>query len=176
MAPSFDLLFFLLRAAALCQLSIAVLNLFLVKMLGWREELARVPLLMQEVFQVHAWFISITLTIFGAITWRFADEIARASTPLATWLAGGIGLFWLTRAVLQVSYYSSCHWRERLGRTLIHIALLIIYGGFAAIYLSTLVCQARPRHTMVQATPIIQAFEKSLKAEKMPTKVKGDSV
>src|SRR5439155_7033097 len=66
----------LLKAIALLQLGVAVLNLFLVRLFNWRDDLLRVPLLLREVFQVHAWFISITLTVFAVMTWRFAQEFA----------------------------------------------------------------------------------------------------
>ena len=125
----------LLQMAAVMQLSVAVLNLFLVRLLKWREELDRTPLLLREVFQIHVWFISITLAIFGAMTWRFASEIAAGQDPVCQWLAGGIGLFWAIRTVLQITYYSSSHWRGLVGRTAAHVALLIVYGGFAALYL-----------------------------------------
>src|SRR5947199_6951603 len=116
----------LLQIIAVAQMAIAVLNLFLVPLLKWREDLARMPLLLREVFQIHAWFISITLTIFAAITWRFAFEMAARASPLGAWLAAGIGFFWAIRAVLQITYYSSSHWRGNLGRTVAHIALLLI--------------------------------------------------
>ena len=125
----------LLELAAALQLGIAGLNLFLVRLLKWQEELARMPLLLREVFQVHAWFISVTLGIFAAMTWRFAGEMAAGTSPVCQWLAGGMGLFWAIRAVLQVTYYSSSHWRGQAGRTVAHVGLLILYGGFAAAYL-----------------------------------------
>lgn len=121
-----------LRAAAAAQLGIALLNLALPKIMKWRDELNRMPLLIREVFHVHAWFISVTLVIFAVITWRFADEMT--TNAACRWLAAGIGLFWAFRTVLQLTYYSSSHWRGRPGRTAIHITLLLIYGGFAAVY------------------------------------------
>jgi hypothetical protein len=125
----------LLRIVATVQLAVAVLNLFLVPLLKWREELLRTPLLLREVFQVHAWFISVTLAIFAMMTWRFAAEMQR--NEIGHCLAAGIGIFWATRTVLQVCYYSSSHWRGQFGRTVIHIALLCMYGGMAAVYLWT---------------------------------------
>ena|SRR5687767_12337456 len=118
------------------QLGIAVLNLFLVRVLDWRAEVERMPLLVREVFTVHAWFISATLAIFGAITLRFAGDFAAASHEVFRWLACGIGSFWAFRTVLQITYYSSSHWRGKTGRTITHIVLLALYGGFAAAYLS----------------------------------------
>jgi hypothetical protein len=90
---------------------------------------------LREVFQVHVWFISITLAIFGVMTWRFSGELASGSNEVAQWLAAGVGLFWGIRTVLQVVYYSSSHWRGKAGRTVAHVALLCIYGGFALLYL-----------------------------------------
>jgi hypothetical protein len=125
----------LLQVAALAQLSIAVLNLFLVRLLGWREAVLEMPLLVREVFHIHGWFISITLAIFAAMTFRFAPQLADGADPALQWLAGAIGLFWLIRAVLQVTYYSSEHWRGQFGRTVAHVTLLVLYGGFSLLYL-----------------------------------------
>jgi len=126
----------ILYAVAAAQLGVAVLNLFLVRLLGWRAELERMPLLVREVFVVHAWFISVTLAIFGAVTWRFAPEFASASHEVFRWLAIGIGSFWALRTILQITYYSSSHWRGRLDRTIIHILLLAAYGGLAGAYIT----------------------------------------
>jgi hypothetical protein len=125
-----------LYAVAAAQLAVAVLNLFLVRLLGWRAELERMPLLVREVFMVHAWFISVTLAIFGAVTLRFALDFAAASHEVFRWLAAGIGFFWALRTVLQITYYSSSHWKGRLDRTIVHILLLATYGGFAGTYIA----------------------------------------
>src|SRR4051794_33145822 len=77
---------FLLQTAAAAQIAVAVLNLFLVRLMKWEADLDHMPLLVREVFRVHAWFISVTLAIFGAVTWRFADEIAHGGNPIGQWL------------------------------------------------------------------------------------------
>ena len=124
----------LLRACAAVQMAIALLNLALPRLLHWAADLQRMPLLLREVFHVHAWFISVTLAIFAVMTWRFAPELAGgASEPLA-WLAAGIATFWGLRSILQVAYYSSSHWRGRSGPTAVHITLLIVYPPMTMIY------------------------------------------
>ncbi|SRR5258708_6186275 len=125
----------LLLAAALAQLAVAVLNLFLVRLLKWEQDFLRLPLLLREVFQVHKWFISVTLTIFALMTWRFAWEMARHENPVLQWLSACIGAFWAIRTTLQVVYYSASHWRGKPWRTMAHIVLLTMYGGLAGIYL-----------------------------------------
>src|SRR2546423_9153742 len=125
---------FLLRLAALVQLGVVGLNLFLVRLMGWRRDLNAMPLLIREVFQIHVYFISITLAIFGTITWRFAGDIANATHPICVWLAIGIGSFWAVRSIMQWTHYSRVHWRGDRVRTLIHWALFLGYGAFSAIY------------------------------------------
>lgn len=129
-----DNLEFFLRFAALAQLGVVVLNLFLVRLMNWRRDLEAMPLLLREVFRIHVYFISITLAIFGVLTWQFAGEIATAAHPLCIWLAAGIGVFWAIRSVMQWSHYSAVHWRGDRLRTLIHWMLFLGYGGFAAVY------------------------------------------
>src|SRR5437762_7785652 len=126
----------LLRAAALAQLTIAILNLFLVRIMKWKPDLDRAPLLIREVFYIHVIFISITLSIFAVLTWRFVHEIASAANPLAIWLATAIGTFWIARSVMQWLHYSSSHWRGNMARILIHWRLFLGYGAMAVIYLT----------------------------------------
>src|SRR5436190_16343077 len=101
---------FFLHCVAAVQIGVAMMNLFLVRLLKWDTELTAMPLLVRQVFQVHAWFISVSLAIFGVLTWRFAGEMAQGTTAIAQWLCVGIGAFWAIRTVLQVAYYSSSHW------------------------------------------------------------------
>ena len=131
----YDHLEVLLRAAAITQLLVAVLNLTLVRIMHWKPDLARAPLLIREVFHIHVYFISLTLAIFGVLTWRFAGEIATAATPLAVWLAVSIANFWGLRSVMQWLHYSTVHWRGDPARRAIHWALFLGYGAIAAVYL-----------------------------------------
>ncbi len=123
-----------LRAAAVAQGCVAALNVFLPRLMRWRADLERLPLLAREVFYVHAWFISLTLMIFGALTWRFAGEMASGANPVTAWLAAGIAVFWGARTGIQVGYYSPSHWRGRRGRTVVHGLLLVVYGGLSWLY------------------------------------------
>ena len=125
----------ILIAAAIGQLAIAALNMRLDKLLDWDTELKGVSKLLREVFYVHKWFITITLLIFGVITIRFANDIGTGSYEMARWFAGGIGIFWAIRTVIQWLFYSSSHWKGNPGRTAVHWILTIAYGGCAFVYL-----------------------------------------
>lgn len=123
-----------LRAAALVQIGVAILNLSLIRIMKWKPDVEKMPLLIREVFRIHCFFISITLAIFGILTWRFTPEIASAANPLSIWLATAIGGFWLIRSAMQWLYYSPTHWRGDSARTAIHFLLFFGYGALATVY------------------------------------------
>ena len=60
-----------LRAAAIAQFAVAILNLFLIRIMNWKPDLDRMPLLIREVFQIHVVFISITLSIFAFLAFVY---------------------------------------------------------------------------------------------------------
>jgi hypothetical protein len=125
-----------LRVAAVVQLAVAILNLFLIRIMKWKADLSQMPLLLGEVFRIHCYFISITLAIFGVVTWRFASDIAMAASPICVWLALGIGIFWAVRSIMQWVFYSPIHWRGNAARTVIHFLLFFGYGALALVYIA----------------------------------------
>ena len=125
-----------LQLAAAGQACVAVLNLCLTRIMRWQSDLARLSLLVREVFHIHSFFVSLTLLIFATLTARFAHEMASGVDPIARWVAGAIGLFWGIRAVMQVGYYSSSHWRGVPSRTAVHFLLLAVYASWAVLYLA----------------------------------------
>lgn len=130
-----------LRIIAIAQLALAALSFFLPRILKWEADMARMSLLVREVFVIHSWFISITLVIWGVLTWRFAHEMAHAPTDLSRWLCGAIALFWGIRCALQWLHYSPMHWRGIPGRTVIHWMCFVGYGLWAAVYATAAVAK-----------------------------------
>ncbi|MBE2179111.1 MAG: hypothetical protein IAE97_01380 [Chthoniobacterales bacterium] len=125
-----------LLLAAAGQACLAVLNLNVARIMRWQSDIERMPLLVRQVFHVHTWFVSAALLIFAVLTWRFAPQIAAGGDPVYRWLACAIGIFWGVRAMLQVCYYSSSHWRGIPSRTVVHVILLAVYSSWAVLYLS----------------------------------------
>jgi len=124
----------LLRGAAMAQFAVAILNLFFIRIMKWKPDLERAPLLIREVFRIHVVFISITLATFAILTWRFANEIAFAMSPIFIWLGVAIGIFWLARPIMQWLHYSPSHWRGNALRTAIHWLLFLGYAALAVVY------------------------------------------
>lgn len=135
MNPSPEILEKLLIFAAIGQITVAILNLRLEKILGWGPAIAAMPDLVREVFVVHKWFVSISLMIFATLTIRFAPEFAGAGNDIARWLAAGIAVFWVIRTGIQWFYYGANHWRGKARETFVHWTLTLVYGGWTVIYL-----------------------------------------
>lgn len=125
-----------LRVAAIAQFAIAVINLSLVRLMNWRADLDRMPLLIREVFGVHVIFITITVATFAVLTWRFAFDLATRPNQIALWLAAAIGIFWAARSLVQWTHYSSTHWRGDRTRTALHWFLFFGYGALGIVYLA----------------------------------------
>ena len=129
-----EILTMLIQVCASAQIGVAVLNLSLIRLLKWKAEIERMSLLPRQVFVVHLWFISVTLLIFGVISWRFAEEMVCGLNPVATWFAGAIAVFWGIRTVLQLTYYSSEHWKGKRREMIAHVLFLAIYAGLTVTY------------------------------------------
>ena len=74
-----------LRAAAIAQFTVAILNLFLIRIMKWKPDLDRAPLLIREVFHIHVIFISITLSIFACSR---GDSFMTLPAPPIRWRSG----------------------------------------------------------------------------------------
>lgn len=123
-----------LHLVAAAQVGLAVLSFLLPRIMRWEADIARMPLLLRDVFVIHSWFISLALLIWGVLTWRFATEMARAPTDLSRWLCGAVAVFWGLRCILQWSHYSPSHWRGIPSRTAIHWTLFLGYAAWAGVY------------------------------------------
>lgn len=123
-----------LKIIAVAQVAIALLNFAMPRILKWEADIARMSLLVRDVFKIHAWFISLTLVIWGVLTWRFAHEMAHAPTELSRWLCWAIAVFWGVRCALQWLHYDSSHWRGIPSRTVMHWVFFVGYGLWTVVY------------------------------------------
>jgi hypothetical protein len=116
----------LLWAAGALQLVIAGANLFLPRILRYRENLARVSPMVREIFLVHSGYIVLMLVAFGIISIAFAPDLAGGS-GLGRFLSAFLALFWGLRIPVQVAYDPAIRRKYRL---------------FDAAFLAALICLA----------------------------------
>lgn len=132
-----------LRVAGALMAGLAILNVFVPRRFGWREELSRVSLVNSQIFQVHMIFLIVILTLFSALLLTSAEALVDG-TRLARVVLLGLTLFWGLRMLVQWFYYSPALWRGHRFNTAMHVlfsALWIYLTGVfgTALYFSSTV-------------------------------------
>lgn len=122
--------------AGFVQIGIAVANVFLPRRLNYRESLDRVTPIIRQIFVVHSVYIVGVLLLFAALTLGFAGELA-SGRGLGRFLAGGISVFWLFRAPVQLFYYDQSARRlNRLGDMAFTVAAFFLAATYGAAALT----------------------------------------
>lgn len=91
----------LLVLAGLGQLALALGSLALPRVLGWREETAKLRPLTRQVFWTYAAYIWATNVAFGLVS-SLAPGWLLERNPLARAVAGFVAVYWGARLVLQL--------------------------------------------------------------------------
>jgi len=86
--------------AGIAQLGIAGSSLLIPRLLGWREETARLKPLTRQVFWTYASYILGIHVAFGLLS-LLAPAALLDGSPLARAVCGFIALYWLVRLTLQ---------------------------------------------------------------------------
>jgi hypothetical protein len=136
-----DLIVANLRVTGLLMAALVVLNIFIPRRFGWREELSRVSLVNRQIFRVHTFFLIVTLALFSALLLTSADALVEP-TRLARAVLLGLTIFWGLRMLMQWFYYSPALWRGRRFNTAMHLLFsglwIYVTAVFAvALYFST---------------------------------------
>jgi hypothetical protein len=121
-----DLLLVNLRIAGACMAALVVFNLFVPQYLGWRRELARVSLVNRQIFEVHAFFLVLTLAMFAVLLLTASDALLEP-TRLSRLVLGGLTTFWAIRMLAQWFYYSPNTWRGNRLHTVLHVAFSALW-------------------------------------------------
>jgi hypothetical protein len=96
----FRILRIALVLAGLAQLAIASSSVFIPRLLGWREETARLRPLTRQVFWTYAGYILSMNAAFGALS-LFAPRTLLDGSALGRAVCTFIALYWITRLLLQ---------------------------------------------------------------------------
>ena len=122
-----------LRVTGLLMAGLVVLNLFVPRRFGWREELARVSLVNRQIWQVHTIFLIVTLALFSALLLTSADALVEP-TRLARAILLGLTLFWGLRMLMQWFYYSPALWRGHRFNTAMHVLFSLLWVYVTAVF------------------------------------------
>ena len=122
----------LLRLAGVGQVALALASLAIPRVLGWREEAARLQPLMRQVFWTYAAYIWSFNMSFGLLS-ALAPHWLLAPTPLSRAVCGFIALYWGARVAIQLfsfRRYAPAGRRYRLAEA----GLLALFAYLTAVF------------------------------------------
>jgi hypothetical protein len=94
----------LIVAAGAGQLALAAASLAIPRVLGWREETARLRPLTRKVFWTYAAYIWSFHVAFGLVSMLAADRLLDP-TPLAAGVCAFIAVYWGARLGIQFAWF-----------------------------------------------------------------------
>jgi hypothetical protein len=122
----------LIVLAGLGQLALALGSLAIPRILGWREDTAKLKPLTRQVFWTYAGYIWATNVSFGVLS--VAAPRALLAGGLAAAVAGFITAYWLARVVIQFTYFDRSSAPPGAMVKLGEIALVALFVGLVLVY------------------------------------------
>ncbi|MCB9871097.1 MAG: hypothetical protein H6836_01725 [Planctomycetes bacterium] len=120
--------------AGIVQLGISAVSLALPRLLGWREQIAKLDGLLRCVFWTYAGYIVATNVCCGLLSILAASWLTDG-TPLARAVCAYIATYWGARTLLQVSSYHR-HTPQGVGYRVGEAAATGAFAFCAAVYAS----------------------------------------
>ena len=117
---------------------LALVHIIFPKYFDWKNECRSLSLVNRQMMYVHTFFIALMVLLIGSLCFTSSGELVQ--TTLGKRISLGMGIFWVTRLIVQFFGYSSKLWKGKKLETAIHIlfAFLWMYLSvvFFAIFLS----------------------------------------
>ncbi|MBK7882450.1 MAG: hypothetical protein IPJ81_00390 [Chitinophagaceae bacterium] len=111
---------------------LALIHIIFPKYFNWQKELVNISLVNRQMIYVHTFFIALALLLMGLLCITSARDLM--ATKLGSKLALGLGVFWITRLLIQFFGYSSKLWKGKAFETIIHILFSILWTYISAIF------------------------------------------
>ena len=118
----------LIWVAGAIHAGIVLANIPLPGKLGVRQKLASVPPFLRQIFYVHWLYIVLVVSLFSALCFGFARDLAGGSA-LGRFLSAFLAGFWLLRIFLQCFYYDAQVRRANRGLDALYMLSLVALVG-----------------------------------------------
>ncbi|MHA3772522.1 hypothetical protein ACXR0O_13385 [Verrucomicrobiota bacterium sgz303538] len=123
-------------------IGLSLLHATFPKRFDWSTELGQLSLINRQIFQVHCFFIALTVGLMGVLCFGFTDTLL-APSGLGSVVAAGLTVFWACRLFAQFFVYDSALWRGHRFNTVIHILFSILWTFFTGVFAWTWAWQCK---------------------------------
>ncbi len=118
--------------AGLAQIAVAIASLLIPRMLGWKEQTAKLDGLTRQVFWTYAGYILGTNLFFGFLS-TFAAHWLTDGGGLARAVCGFIAMYWGVRIIVQFAAYRG-HEPKRMRFVIAKYLLMTAFAYCTVIY------------------------------------------
>jgi hypothetical protein len=123
----------LIFLAGLAQIALVLGSLAIPKILNWRSELAKVNMLIKQMFWVYATYILVINLSFGLISVFACRDLTNGSN-LATLIDGFIAIYWISRVLIQFLYFDRASFPTGKWNRLGEVVLVTVFVFLSIIY------------------------------------------
>lgn len=122
----------LILVAGIGQLLLIVASLAIPRVLGWRDETAKLRPLTRQVFWTYAIYIWCTNLAFGLVSLR--PDWLLDGAPLAACVTGFITAYWIGRLAIQFFYFDRSDAPQGRHVQVAEVALVTLFVYLSAVY------------------------------------------
>jgi hypothetical protein len=123
----------LILLAGLAQIGLVSGSLAIPKILNWRGELAKVNLLIKQMFWVYAAYIVVINLCFGLIS-VFAYRDLTDGSKLAVLINGFIAVYWISRVFVQFLYFDRASFPTGIWPKIGETVLIMLFIFLSVVY------------------------------------------
>ena len=102
--------------------------------LRWKEDLAKLLPVNRKLMWTYGVFIVLTIISLGTLTLTLHAELLRGDRA-ALGLATFIGVFWMTRIVIDFTYHTHADWPRGARFVVAHVLLTTLFVALAGTFL-----------------------------------------
>jgi len=122
-----------LRFIGLSLVFLALVHATFPKRFNWKDELCKLTLLNRQMFEVHCFFIALTLFLTGLLCLIFPDALTSRS-ELGLLVSAGLVIYWFCRLFCQFFIYHPSLWWGKGFETFVHVTFGLLWLYYVVIY------------------------------------------
>ena len=119
--------------AGLAQIALATGSLAIPQILKWRAELAKVRVLIKQMFWIYAAYIFVINLSFGILS-LFAYRELTSGSKLAAVITGFITVYWILRVAIQFFYFDRSDFPTGKWHKAGEIVLVSVFIFLSVVY------------------------------------------
>lgn len=123
----------LIRLAGLAQIALVIGSLAIPRILNWRGELAKVQILIKQMFWTYAAYILVINLCFGLVS-VFCYRESSNGSKLAMLLTGFIAVYWISRILIQFFYFDRTGFPKGMWHKLGEALLITLFIFLSTVY------------------------------------------